>query len=333
MTQPLPYARGSLLFAPMEGVTDEAYRRTILRLYPEWDQLSTDFLRVPTHGLPNHKIVLDHFGSGAFESEKVRRKTTYQILTSARAQTTEMAQMINDLGFPHLDLNLGCPSRKVNSHQGGAWLLSDHEALIKVIKSARKSFSRTFTVKIRLGYQSADNFEERLKIFAGEGVDGIIIHARTRDQLYQGRADWSFIKRACEISEVPIIGNGDLWTMDDIDQMFNECGVFAVMLGRGALKTPWLASYYRAKNRHHFNNEDFLRRDRVGQLQLYFETLLQEFKRQGDLWCEDVNILRRFKGFSRYLFEDFDEPDQVRSRFLRSSSLEEFRDHLFALKS
>lgn len=328
MTRPLPYARGSVLFAPMEGVTDEAYRRTILKLYPEWDQLSTDFLRVPTNGLINPKMILEHFGKSAYEKESVREKTSFQILTSLRAQTTQVVEIIEQMGLAHLDLNLGCPSRKVNSHQGGSWLLSDHQALVSVLRDIRKNFTKTFTVKIRLGYQSTDNFEERLKIFEGEGVDAITIHGRTRDQLYQGVADWSFIKRATEVVTIPIIGNGDVWNVEDIDRMFGECNVYAVMLGRGALKTPWLASYYRSKSKIH--NEEFLRQDRVGQLQLYFETLLQEFKREDR---QSTNILKRFKGVSRYLFDDFDSPEEVRSRFLRSETLDQFRDHLFALRA
>lgn len=325
---PLPYKRGSLLFAPMEGVTDEGYRRTILALYPEWDQLSTDFLRVPTVGRPHEKMVLEHFGHRAYADEKVRRKTTYQILTSERAETEVMGQLIESLGFGHLDLNLGCPSKKVNSHRGGSWLLSDHQALIKVIQKVRRNFNHTFTVKIRLGYESSDNFEERLRIFEGEGVDGIIIHGRTRYQLYQGVADWSYIKRAVEISKVPIIGNGDVWNIADVDRMFNECGVYAVMIGRGALKTPWLASYYRSGSRHLYENEEYVIQDRAPQIQLYFETLLREFRREGR---EDANILKRFKSFSRYLFEDFENPEALRSRFLRSETLAQFRDHLFDL--
>ena len=312
----------------MEGVTDNPYRRTIQRLYPEWDQLSTDFLRVPTGSLPSRKVVLEHFGSSSYQNEKVKRKTTYQILTSERAQTSDMAQMIDDLGFEHLDLNLGCPSKKVNSHRGGSWLLSNHDSLIHVIREVRKSFHKTFTVKIRLGYQSTDHFEERLKIFEDEGVDAIIIHGRTRDQGYQGRADWSYIKRATEVVNVPIIGNGDLWSIQDIERMFDECGVYAVMLGRGALKTPWLASYYHSKSKHLYENEEYLSRDRAPQIQLYFETLLSEFRKEGR---EDYNTLKRFKSFSRYLFEDFENPEQTRSRFLRSDSLAEFRDHLFEL--
>ena len=144
MAHLLPYSRGSLLFAPMEGVTDETYRKAILKLYPEWDQLSTDFLRVPTQNLPHHKMVLDHFGQDAYRDEKVRAKTTYQILTSERASTIQMATLIDELGFAHLDLNLGCPSRKVNSHRGGAWLLSDHEVLAKVVREIRSNFKRTF---------------------------------------------------------------------------------------------------------------------------------------------------------------------------------------------
>jgi tRNA-dihydrouridine synthase len=322
----LPFDKHSLLFAPMEGVTDGPYRLAISRAFPEWDYFSTDFYRVPTVGNIQEKAILRHYGHGALEKKSLRDKTSYQILTSARAQTKQVVDIINRKDFAHLDLNLGCPSKKVNAHRGGAFLLSDIETLKPIIKTIRASFDKTFTVKIRIGYKDDKLFLDLLKMFEDEGVDAITLHARTRDQLYQGIADWSYIKKAVKACSIPVIGNGDIWTVEDIIRIYDECDPYAIMLGRGALKTPWLATtYYEHKDNPAFLSDEFLLEERKRGLDIYFYELEREYRKEN---VEDINILKRFKSFSRYLFDDFEDPETVRGRFLRSTSLNEFKDHL-----
>ena len=83
----------------MEGVTDPIYRKTVMELFPEWDMFATDFLRVPTEGYVTHKKVLEHFGEEIYKDEKLRKKTTFQILTTPRANTAQTVEVINDLNF------------------------------------------------------------------------------------------------------------------------------------------------------------------------------------------------------------------------------------------
>ena len=118
-----------------------------MKLFPEWDMFATDFLRVPTEGFVTHKRVIEHFGESIFNTPELKAKTTYQILTTPRANTEQTVEVINDLDFYHLDLNLGCPSRRVNAHLGGSYLLSDLKLLEQVVSGIRKKFNRCFTVK------------------------------------------------------------------------------------------------------------------------------------------------------------------------------------------
>ncbi|MDD0854424.1 tRNA-dihydrouridine synthase family protein [Halobacteriovorax sp. GB3] len=322
-----PYGNSkSLIFAPMEGVTDEPYRMAIGKLFPEWDYYSTDFYRVPTVGNINAKRVHDHFGARTFQNEELRKKTTYQILTTARAQTEQVVQAVSELNVDHLDLNLGCPSKKVNAHKGGAYLLSDLEELKRIIRLIRSNFKKTFTVKIRIGYRDDSSFEDSLKLFEDEGVEAITLHARTRDQLYQGIADWEYIKKAVKLVNIPIIGNGDIWSVHDVNRMFDETDCHAVMIGRGALKTPWLATlFYEHQNNLDFISDEYLLDIRKDYLDLYFYELEKEYRKLG---LDDHNILKRFKSFSRYLFDDYADGEIVRGRFLRSMKLDEFLSHL-----
>ena len=325
----LPFKKQSLLFAPMEGVTDGPYRRAIARIFPEWDYYSTDFYRVPSVGKPNAKTILNHYGRENLQDKTLNKKTAYQILTSARAQTEDVTRLIEENNFHHLDLNIGCPSKKVNAHKGGAYLLSDIDTLKPIINKIRKNFSKTFTVKIRIGYRDDALFFDLLKMFEDEGVDAITLHARTRDQLYKGFADWSYIQKAVEYSNLPIIGNGDIWSVQDIIQIFDQCDPYAIMLGRGALKTPWLATLYEQfKDNPDFLSEEFLLLERKKGLDLYFHELSKEFKKEN---LEDNIILKRFKSFSAYIFDDFPQHETVRSQFLRSVSLNEFCERLASL--
>ncbi|MFT6068535.1 MAG: nifR3 family TIM-barrel protein [Bacteriovoracaceae bacterium] len=326
MENRLPFKPGSLLFAPMEGVTEESYRIAVSRAFPEWDLFATDFLRVPSQGFYKTQKILSHFGESVYQNEALKKKTTFQILTSERANTIQTVELIEALGFEHLDLNLGCPSKKVNAHKGGAYLLSDLPVLRKILKDIRSHFNKCFTVKIRIGYRDTSNFEDLLKLIEDEGVEAITIHGRTRDQLYRGHADWSYIKKAVELSNLPIIGNGDVWNTDDVTRMFEETGCHSVMAARGALKTPWLATLYRDYEGE--LNEAFLMIERKKFVEIYFYELEKEYRREGK---KTENILKRFKALSRYIFDDFDEDGLLRDSFLRSRSYNEFSDKLGSL--
>ena len=228
----------------MEGVTDPTYRKTVMGLFPDWDMFATDFLRVPTEGHITHKKAIEHFGEKIFNDPELKIKTTYQILTTPRANTNQTVEVLNDLEFNHLDLNLGCPSRRVNAHLGGSYLLSDTKLLERVVCNIRKNFNRCFTVKIRAGYKDDTEFDNIIKTLDGCGVDAITIHGRTKVEMYKGFAQWKYFSRACELTNIPIIANGDIWTPEDIEKIFTETNCYGIMCGRSAMKTPWLAQLY-----------------------------------------------------------------------------------------
>ena len=326
----LPFKERSLLFAPMEGVTDEPYRIAIERAFPEWDYLCTDFLRVPTVGHFSKERMISHYGSKVLNNAELRAKTGFQILTSYRAQTEDTVKKLNEIDeINHLDLNLGCPSKKVNAHKGGAYLLSEMRELREIIQIIRKNYKKTFTVKIRIGYKDTDKFYDSLKLFEDEGVEAITIHGRTRDELYRGVANWDYIQKAAKSVSIPVIGNGDVWTLQDIERMFDQCECDSIMLGRGALKTPWLATLYNQyKDRLDEVDDELLLEERKKYLQNYFDELEREYRK---VQSKPVNVLNRFKSFSRYLFDDFENGDAMRSGFQRATSLDHFKDLLYGI--
>lgn len=314
---PVPY--GSIFFAPMEGITEESFRKVILRLYPEWDYLATDFLRVPSAGRYPVKHLLQHVGLYHYEIPWVLAKTQYQILTSHRAFTTQMVQDVQDLGIPWLDVNLGCPSNQVVKNQGGSFLLQDLVGLRGLIKDIRSTFKGRFTAKMRIGYHNTDTFLDAVRLLNDEGVEMITVHGRTRDMMYKEPARWEFIAEAVKISQVPIIGNGDIWETSDVDRMLKETGCHGVMVARGALKLPWMAQDYR-QGFHH--NDD---QRRIRKMKEFFAEYRAELEH-----CEISmrGLLKQSKSVSRNMLEGIENGEAMRRTLLLSQTVPEFYEAL-----
>jgi len=300
---------GSLFLAPMEGITDESYRLVVEQSFGGWDFYGTDFLRVPAAGRYPRKYLLDHFGKTIYQSS-LKDKTFYQILTSYNAFTEEILSDLNELSFDWIDLNLGCPSKTVCKNGGGSSLLRDLPRLTGLIKLIRKNVKGFFSVKVRIGYHDGNDFVELIKMLNDQGAQLITVHARTRDQMYKEPADWSYIKSAVEHSKVPIIGNGDLWNQTDIKKMFEQTGCHGVMLGRGAMKQPWIAQHY--KNKTILNQQDIIQH-----IFIFFKAYIHEVQKRGIF---ERGLVKQLKSLSRFMFEDLIHGEILRREILLSHS-------------
>ena len=303
----------------MEGITDEAFRKTILKLYPEWDYLACDFLRVPSAGKYPVKHLVQHFGRDLFEIPWVKEKTLYQILTSHKSFTSEMVRDLDQLDIPWMDINLGCPSPTVCKNQGGSFLLKDLTTLRPLIKNIRENFKGRLSAKIRVGYSDTSGFEDSIRLLNDEGIELITVHGRTRDQMYKEPANWSFIEKAAKISKVPIVGNGDVWHTKDIDRMLKETGCHAVMVARGALKTPWMAQDHR---RGRFDESDD---QRFGRMKLFFT----EYR--SLLEAENISVrglLKQSKSVSRFMVEGVANGEAIRRKLVLAQTVPEFFSHI-----
>ena len=310
---PVPYA--SLVFAPMEGITDEAFRKTILKLYPEWDYLATDFLRVPSAGRYPVKHLVRHFGKDLSEIGWVKDKTMFQILTSHRAFTVQMVQDVAALGYPWMDINLGCPSNTVTKNGGGSSLLLDLVTLRSLIKTIRQNFPGRLTAKIRTGFHNTAEFEDSIRLLNDEGIEMITVHGRTRDMMYKVPAEWSYIEKAVKISQVPIIGNGDVWGLNDIDRMLKETGCHAVMVARGALKAPWIAQDYKKSNFQETPEERFVK----------IQNFFTEYRAQLEVEnITDRGLLKQSKSVSRFMLDGIPNSEIIRRKLLLSQTAPDF---------
>jgi tRNA-dihydrouridine synthase B len=310
---PVPY--GSLFFAPMEGITDDTFRKVILKLYPEWDILATDFLRVPSAGRYPNKHLIKHFGKDLIEIPWIQDKTMFQILTSHRAFTVDMVKQVEELQIPWMDMNIGCPSPTVCKNRGGSFLLTDLVSLRELVRNIRKNYTGRFTAKIRIGYSDTNGFEDSIRMLNDEGVEMITVHGRTRDDMYKAPARWSFIQRAVELSQVPVIGNGDVWATKDIDRMLKDTGCHGVMIARGALKAPWIAQDYR---RGYFEPEASETFNKIKNFFTEYRTLLES---------ENVSargLLKQSKSVSRFMLEGIEGSELKRRELMLSQTVPDF---------
>ena len=196
-----------------------------------------------------------------------------------------------------------------------------------MLNKIRKNFSGHFSAKIRIGYDDNELFDDIIQTLESESIDSITIHGRTRAQLYKGHSNWEFIKRAVGLTKIPIIGNGDVLTIEDVEKCF-DTGCHSLMLGRGALSTPWLAGIYKEfQSGQHFNDA-YLDEIRKNHIKDFFLLLEENYKKR---YREDTFILGRKKQLIRYLFNEFDNCEEIRGQYLRSQTLGQFNSLILKL--
>lgn len=223
-----------LVLAPIAGHTDTLFRQAVKALGGCGLVVSE---LVSTEGLTrNHAHSRELVRIDASE-----RPVSIQIFGSDPSRMAAAARMVQAMGADLVDINAGCPVRKVVSQGGGSDLLRDLRLLEKIFRSVRKAVDIPLTVKIRSGWdRESINALEVLLIAEDCGLDGLTIHGRTRCDMFSRPADWSVIARVKAKARIPVIGNGDVFSPQDAARMFGETGVDGVMIGRGVLSNPWL---------------------------------------------------------------------------------------------
>ncbi len=153
----------------------------------------------------------------------------------------EAARAAEDSGAAVIDINAGCPIRKIVRQGAGAALLREPDRLVRIVQAVKEAVAVPVTVKTRLGWDKKEtHVVETCRRLQEAGADAVTLHARTARQIFTGKADWTWIRRLKDSLSIPVIGNGDVTTPSDFHRMMRETGCDAVMIGRGALGNPWL---------------------------------------------------------------------------------------------
>ncbi len=231
----IDFGHRPLFLAPMEDVSDPPFRLICKRLGA--DMLYTEFI---SSGGLIHDARESHRKLDIYEQE---RPVGIQIFGGEIEQVRQAASIVDEVGPDLIDINFGCPVKKVVCKDGGAGILRNLPKMKAITEAVIEQATRPVTVKTRLGWNDETiQIIEVAQMLESIGVQALAVHARTRKQMYKGEARWNWLKRIVEESgiTIPLIGNGDATTPEKVKDMFDITGVDAVMIGRGAIGNPWI---------------------------------------------------------------------------------------------
>jgi len=300
-----------LILAPMAGITDQ-YFRLILKRIGGVGLVTMEFIssEALTRGSLRTRQMMQ------FAEEE--RPLAIQIYGSDPARMADTARFVEALGADVVDINMGCPANKVLKGCAGAALMGDPGLAQRIVAAVRRGVSIPLTVKFRVGLDDTRaNYIELGRICAGEGADALAMHARTARQMFSGSADWSLIRRLKEAVSIPVSGNGDVEVADDALRMWRDTGCDGVMIGRAAVKNPWIFRQISALRAGGAAVEPSLaeRRDLI----LYHFTLLRDRE-------EEKFALHKIRTFTGWYTHGLPNGRVLRQRIGSMSSVSEFFD-------
>jgi nifR3 family TIM-barrel protein len=225
--------KNEMILAPMAGISNLPFRL----LNREFGVGLTFTEMISANGLMRGMQKSMHY----LNAHSDDRPLGVQIFGADPSILAEAAKIITDLGADLLDVNMGCPVKKVVKTGAGAALMKDPQRIAAILGAVRKATHLPLTVKMRAGWRTnCINVLEVAKIAEDSGADAVVVHPRTADQAFSGTADWSLIESVKGRLGIPVIGNGDIKKGADAVRMMQSTGCDAVMVGRGCLGNPWI---------------------------------------------------------------------------------------------
>src|SRR5665213_949879 len=304
------------VLAPMAGVTDTVFRRFIKNASMfTAETADTDVDAETSNEVSGCGLIMTEFtsadGLSRMRETKRKRYLTYyedehpisaQIFGSNPETLAESARICRDWGFELVDLNLGCPAKRVVNCNGGSGLLRDLPLIQKIFERVRGAIAIPFTVKFRMGWNDKNIVCVDLARIAEDcGLNAVALHARTREDGYTGQARWEYIAAVKDAVKIPVIGNGDIRSPEDAAAMVDVTGCDAVMIGRAAPANPWIfrqiAQYTATKQATGIGRYDRpTEMDRYRMIRDYFERLMHEVAEHPEvLGPADDDLSKRLK--------------------------------------
>ncbi|SFS00326.1 putative TIM-barrel protein, nifR3 family [Granulicella pectinivorans] len=282
------------VLAPMAGVTDTVFRRFIKNASMFSTGEGGDVETATTNQQSGCGLIMTEFtsadGLSRMRETKRKRYLTYyddehpisaQLFGSNPVTLADSARICQDAGFDIVDLNLGCPAKRVVACNGGSGLLRDLPLIGEIFKAVRAAVSIPFTVKFRMGWNDKNIVCVELAKMAEDcGLNAVALHARTREDGYTGQARWEWIAAVKDAVSIPVIGNGDVRTPEDAAAMVEKTRCDAVMIGRVAPANPWIfrqIAQYTATGRYDSPTDQ----DRYRMIRDYFQKMVEEIEMEN----------------------------------------------------
>ena len=310
-TKDFPFKPETVL-APMEGVTNFVIRNALSEL-GGIGMLCTEFVRVSSHAVKPKTV-----REAVQKTECV--PLSVQVMGNDATLMAESAELMEKAGADIVDINLGCPTKNAVKGNVGSAMLKDPELLYNVLSSMRLKVKGWLSAKIRAGFDENKHVSHIAKTVEATGADFIAVHPRRRKDFYDGVADWRIIGHLKDILKIPVIGNGDVWYPQDALNMVKQTNCDAVMIGRGALRNPWIfkqISCLKAGEEYRPSTEELID---------FFTKLRQSFTYAFE--GREHATLARMKELVKYFSRIFPDGVEFRTKILRTQNIEDFMSML-----
>jgi tRNA-dihydrouridine synthase len=304
-------------FAPIKGITDRLFRTIYHKHFPYYDAAVAPFINPQRFANFNDKLLADIIPGSDDEIE-----TIPQLLYNNAEDFINLGRRLEDLGYTHINWNLGCPSPMVANKQRGSGLLPHADRIIELLEAITCTLNAEISLKMRLGFKSSDEIRHLLPRLDQFNLKEIIIHPRLGKQLYSGHADREVFAECRHLTRHPVVYNGDIVTKEDFaDLSTNFTDITRWMIGRGALADPFLMAEIKEKSP--------APAERKKRIQAFHDDLYGQLRTR---LSGPGHLLNRMKQIWAYLIESFPDHQKMLKKIRKVSSEEKYvqiMDELF----
>jgi len=309
--------KSSVIQSPLAGVTDKIFRKFIRRWAPE-SLLFTEMVNATS-------LKLGHGVEKISQISNEEGPVGIQLFDNRPNAVADAAKESESAGAYIIDINMGCPVKKIAKKGGGSALLKDPSLAVELVTRISRAVKIPVSVKTRIGWSDKDeNIKEFLLRLQDAGANMFTIHGRTREQGFNGKADWKFIKELKEELEIPVIANGDIYNVNDAIECLKITKADGIMIGRGVLGAPWIIGEIDSALK---GLENFKKPTTEEKLQLIIEHINELILEKGE---HGLLLARKYIAWT---CKGFEGAQNLKRNLIKARSPEEAKDEILLMIS